>query len=119
MNRASKFALAQRLAICKALHISDAEYSKVLFDAGIDYAERTSFNEYMAAIKTHNPMFWRWFTNQFAITDERFLRCYQYNGDDANVLANLKKWWVDKHYPKHITVFPSEKVLDAIKEEVG
>lgn len=118
MSKATEYAAAQRAAICKQLHITEEEYSEVLFKAGIHYAERTSFNAYMASIKTHNPMFWRWYGNQFAITNEVFLKCYQYNGADAKFLQALKQIWIDEHYPQKIVVFPPAKVLDAVKVEV-
>jgi hypothetical protein len=118
MSKATEYASAQREALCKALHISEEQYSQELFKAGIYYAESTSFNAYMASIKTHHPIFWRWFTNQFAIVDELFLKCYQYNGNDANVLQALKGFWIDEHYPKQIVVFPPTNLLAAVKEEV-
>ena len=119
MSKAIQYAAAQQEAICKLLHITKDEYSEVLFNAGIHYAETTSFNAFMAAIKTHNPIFWRWYANQFAIVDEVFLKCYQYNGNDTNVLKTLKGFWIDEHYPKQIVVFPPARVLDAVKEEVA
>lgn len=117
MSRAKQYAAAQQQAICKMLHISDEEYYNIFLEAGIHYAESTSFNSYMATIKRYNPVFWAWYANQFAITTEVFLKCYQYNGNDATLLAKLKEWWLAEHYPAQITVFPPMQLLEAVKEE--
>lgn len=106
MARAKQFAATVQQQIMQQLGISAEAYFDALFDAGIAYAEANSFCAVIAQAKTHSQMYWAWYENQFAITDEVFLANYQYNGADARLRQYLRAEWQKAHAPENIKAFP-------------
>lgn len=92
--------------------MTDAEYSQHLFEFGIQTAE-FQVGEQMARYRVQTTSFWRWFENQFAITDQLFLSHFDRASGDLQTLTRV---WRHYHSPERLVAFPSNEVY---KEELA
>lgn len=103
-------------SVCKLLQMSDEQMNQLMFETACTYMEAlagdTVAQEFLA-----EPMFWKWWKQQWALIDEAFL----HQASQAPLsLPTMRSWYHKRH--REIDTYPDtiiwEKVHNSYQQMV-
>lgn len=97
------------LGLLKLIGLTEEQYSGVVFNSGIKYAEQY-YNDTDAdtlLLITGCKAYWEWYKNQFRQKDEEFMYLHKNTRSNEKKLLEL---WLHSHEPEQLKAHPGSDI---------
>lgn len=99
--------------VCEMLGMTVEQYHEVQFDIAVDYMrQKCNGDERFLSAFLNEPVFWRWWKQQWCLVDERFVHQHWQSGRGEVVRMQLKAEWMRQH--RNIDTYPDRVVYNKV-----